>query len=109
MNQSKLSPVVRLLPSLTDVAFLMPVVFLSARMEGLRSLLGDGDTGFHIGTGDWIRIHGAVPQQDIFSFTMANQPFFAWEWLWDVGASWVHQRWGLGGVAMVNLFLICLT
>ena len=109
MNQSKPNPLIRLMPSLTDVAFLMPVVFLFTRMEGLRSLLGDGDTGFHIRTGDWIRTHGAVPQQDIFSFTMPDRPFFAWEWLWDVGASLVHQKWGLGGVALVNLFLICLT
>jgi len=29
--------------------------------------------------------------------------------LWDVGASRVHQSWGLGGVALVNLFLISLT
>ena len=65
MNQIKTNPLVRLLPSLTDVAFLMPVVFLFTRMDGLRSLLGDGDTGFHIRAGDWIRTHGAVPQATV--------------------------------------------
>ena len=109
MSLIKPNPLVRLMPSLTDVAFLMPVVFLFTRMEGLRSLLGDGDTGFHIRAGDWIRAHGAVPQQDIFSFTMPDQPWFAWEWLWDVGASFLHEKWGLGGVALANLFLISLT
>jgi hypothetical protein len=40
---------------------------------------------------------------------MPDQPWYAWEWLWEVGASWLHERWGLGGVTLVNLFLICLT
>ena len=109
MDQSKSNPAFWLMPSLTDVAFLMPVVFLFTRLDGLRSLLEDGDTGFHIRAGDWIRTHGQVPHVDIFSFTMPGQPWFAWEWLWDVGASFVHEKWGLGGVALVNLFLICLT
>ena len=90
MNDIKPNPAFRLMPSLTDLAFLMPVVFLFTRMDGLRTLLGDGDTGFHIRTGDFIRSTGRVPTVDIFSFTMPDQPFFAWEWLWDVGASLVH-------------------
>ena len=109
MSQIKPNPVFRLMPSLTDVAFLMPIVFLFTRMEGLRGLLGDGDTGFHIRAGDWIRTHGQVPRVDIFSYTMPDQPWFAWEWLWDMGASWLHEKWGLGSVALVSLVLICLT
>ena len=60
-------------------------------------MLGDGDTGWHVRIGEWILAHGQVPRQDMFSFTKPGQPFFAWEWLWDVGAAWLHQRWGLGG------------
>jgi len=40
---------------------------------------------------------------------MPGQPFFAWEWLWDAGASWIHQRCGLAGVVLVSMFVICLT
>lgn len=109
MNQIKPNPIFRLMPSLTDLAFLTPLVFLFARGNGLPFLLQDGDTGFHIRAGDWIRTHGAVPQHDIFSFTMPGQPWFAWEWLWDVGASLLHERWGLGGVVLANVFLLCLT
>ncbi len=46
MTSPKTNPIVRLLPSLTDLAFLMPIVFLFARMAGVKSLLGDGDTGW---------------------------------------------------------------
>ncbi len=109
MTHSKPNPLVRFLPSFTDVAFLMPVVFLFTIMRGIPALLGDGDTGWHIRTGDWIRAQGQVPHQDIFSYTMPDAPWYAWEWLWDVAASWAHQHWGLAGVAIPSLFLICLT
>jgi hypothetical protein len=97
------------MPSLTDIAFLMPVVFLFTRMMGVRSLLGDGDTGWHIRTGEWILAHHQVPYQDMFSFTMPGKPWFAWEWLWDVGAALIFQRFGLGGVVLVSFSIICLT
>jgi hypothetical protein len=109
MSQPKTNPIFHLMPSLTDVAFLMPLVFLFSSMSGVRALLSDGDTGWHIRIGDWILAHHAVPRTDMFSFTMPGQSFFAWEWLWDAGASWIHQRWGLAGVVLVSMFIICLT
>ena len=59
----------RLMPSMTDMAFLMPILFLFARMDGVKTLLADGDTGWHIRTGQWILSHRQVPFHDIFSFT----------------------------------------
>jgi len=109
MAQTKINPIFRLMPSLTDVAFLLPIVFLFSRMEGMRTLLADGDTGWHIRTGEWILAHHQIPHQDIFSFTMPNGPWYAWEWLWDVGAAVLFQHWGLGAVALASLFIICLT
>src|ERR1700682_4034666 len=85
---------VRLLPSLTDLAFLMPVVFLFARMEGVKTMLGDGDTGWHIRTGEWILSNGRVPTTDVFSFTKAGAPWYAWEWLWDMCFAWVYHHGG---------------
>ena len=46
--------VLKLLPSFADFAFLMPIVFLFARMDGVKTLLADCDTGWHIRTGEWI-------------------------------------------------------
>ena len=109
MTLTKPNPIVRLMPSLTDVAFLMPVVFLFSRMDGLKTLLGDGDTGWHIRAGEWILQNHRVPTQDLFSFTKPDSPWYAWEWLWDIGAAWLHQHWGLGGVALASLLIICLT
>jgi len=109
MTETKTNPILRLLPSLTDVAFLLPLILLFGALRGVRTLLDDGDTGWHVRIGDWILAHGQVPRQDMFSFTMLGQPFFAWEWLWDVGAAWLHQRWGLAGVVFVSLLVIALS
>jgi hypothetical protein len=109
MTETKTNPIVRLLPSLTDVAFLLPVILLFAGLRGVRTLLGDGDTGWHVRIGEWILAHGQVPRQDMFSFTKPGQPFFAWEWLWDVGAAWLHQRWGMQAVVLASLLVIALT
>jgi hypothetical protein len=109
VTENKTNPIVRLMPSLTDVAFLMPIVFLFTRMEGVRTMLGDGDTGWHVRTGEWILDHGRVPSSDIFSFTRPGQPWFAWEWLWDVAFAWLHRHGGLAPVVLASMLVICVT
>jgi hypothetical protein len=106
MSETKTNPILRLMPSLTDVAFLLPLILLFGGLQGVRTLLGDGDTGWHIRIGEWIMAHGQVPRTDMFSFTKPGQPFFAWEWLWDLGAAWLHQRWGLAAVVLASLLVI---
>ena len=100
---------IKFLPSLTDMAFLMPLVFVFARMEGIKSLLGDCDTGWHIRTGEWILAHHRVPMHDIFSFTKPNSVWYAWEWLTDVLFAWLHAHGGLRTIAFFSMLLICLT
>ena len=98
-----------LLPSLTDVAFLMPLMFLFCKLDGVSTLLFDGDTGWHIRTGEWILAHRQVPHVDLFSFSRPGAPWFAWEWLSDVIFAVLHRHWGLAGVVLAGLALICLT
>src|SRR5690348_15733661 len=90
----------RFLPSFTDFAFLMPLVFLFGRMGGVRTLLGDCDTGWHIRTGQWILAHRSVPAQDMFSFSKPGAPWFAWEWLSDVVLAGLNSVGGLKAVAL---------
>jgi hypothetical protein len=101
--------IARFLPSLTDIAFLMPLFFLFVKLQGARTLLGDGDTGWHVRTGEWILAHHQVPHQDIFSFSRPGAPWFAWEWLWDVIFAILHQRWGMAAVVLASISVICLT
>src|SRR5581483_11209729 len=100
---------VRLLPSLTDFAFVLPLFLLFGMLKGAVQLLSDGDTGWHIRTGDWILQHGRIPSVDFFSFTMPGQPWFAWEWGWDALFSIVHHWTGLPGVVFLNVLLLCLS
>src|SRR5512135_1855050 len=109
MPENQTNPVVRALPSLADFAFLMPLVWLFARMEGAATLLSDGDTGWHLRTGEWILAHGRVPDRDIFSFTRAGQPWFAWEWLWDVIFGWLHLHLGMAAVLLASSAVLALT
>ncbi|MGA2274772.1 MAG: hypothetical protein ABSH00_14545 [Bryobacteraceae bacterium] len=105
MNTAGSRVAVKVLPSLADIAFLMPVVLLFGRMDGLGTLLGDGDTGWHIRTGEWILAHHAVPYRDLFSFSKPDGIWYAWEWLADVIFAGLN---GIGGLAAVSLFAVLL-
>jgi hypothetical protein len=78
-------------------------------LTGPTRLLSDGDTGWHIRTGDWILQHHRVPTADFFSFTMPRHAWFAWEWGWDTMFAAIHRASGLAGVAFLNVFLISLS
>ena len=101
--------IARFLPSLTDLAFLMPVAFIFLKLSGARSLLADGDTGWHLRTGEWILSHHQVPWSDIFSFSRPGAPWFAWEWLWDATFALLFRGWGMAAVVLGSLLVICLT
>jgi hypothetical protein len=100
---------VRFMPSLADLAFLLPPLLLFDKMQGTKILLADGDTGWHIRTGEWILQHAAVPHQDLFSFTKPGGAWFAWEWGWDVVFALIHRFWGLSGVAFISVLLLSLS
>ena len=82
---------IKLLPSLTDFAFLLPIVFLFGRMDGVQTLLSDCDTGWHIRTGDWMVANRLIPTHDVFSFSKPNGVWFAWEWLSDLIFAGLNQ------------------
>jgi len=74
-----------LTPSFADCFFAAILAWLFiCGANGWESLLGDGDTGWHIRTGQYILSHHSVPAHDLFSFSKPAAPWFAWEWLSDV-------------------------
>jgi hypothetical protein len=97
------------MPSLTDVAFIMPILFIYLKQNGAKALLGDAGTGWHVRTGEWILANGRVPRTDIFSFTKPGAPWFAWEWLWDVLFGLLHLHWGLTAVVLGSVLLLSIT
>jgi hypothetical protein len=98
-----------LVPSVSDLAFLMPILVLFWCTTGLGWLLTDSDTGWHIRTGEWILKNGRIPSTDLFSFTKFGQPWFAWEWLSDALMAAVHSHFGLGGIVLGSLSVLGVT
>jgi hypothetical protein len=86
-------------PSLSDLLLVSLIAWLFVAGQGWTVLLADGDTGWHIRTGDWILQNSSIPTRDIFSFSRDGEPWFAWEWLSDVLFACVSRHWGLAGVA----------
>ena len=90
------SPAVRwLYPSVGACTFALTLYLLL--ISAWRFLL-DSDTGWHIRNGGLILETGAVPRTDPFSYTMAGEPWFAWEWLADLLMALAHRSSGLAGV-----------
>jgi hypothetical protein len=97
-----------LFPSVGDLIFL--VTFWALLMGPLSNRpLADSDIGWHIRTGEQILATHSVPHVDSFSFTMRGQPWFAWEWLYDVILGIVHRAMGLNGVVWLAALLMAST
>jgi hypothetical protein len=97
-----------LLPSLTDVMFFVPLFFIFTRSEGAAGLI-EGDTGWHLRTGEWILANGRIPYSDMFSYSKPGEPWFAWEWLWDLGFALLHQHFGMPAVLLATIIVLCVT
>ena len=97
-----------LLPSLPDLFFAVVLAAAFAHSAGLQGMLADGDTGWHIRTGELILATGHAPQVDPFSFTRAGAPWFAWEWLSDVVFARMYGWRGLAGVAILGGVVLAL-
>jgi len=98
-----------LVPSIPDSFFvvLMVIVFMAGSHWSV--LLGDGDTGWHIRTGELILQHHSVPTRDPFSYTVPGKPWYAWEWLADIIFAGVHRLAGLKGVVLFSATAACLS
>jgi len=97
------------LPSLTSVAFLLPVVLLYWEVGGPSALLEDPDTGVHVRAGEWILSHHAIPHQDLFSFTLSGRAWCDWEWLSDVVYALLYRVHGLSTIVAFHLAVLGLT
>lgn len=86
-----------LLPSARDIIFLFLFWSLLAGTLSNRPL-ADPDIGWHIRTGERILQTHALPRTDPYSSTMHGQPWFAWEWLYDLLLGLLHRACGLNGV-----------
>ncbi|HUS06110.1 MAG TPA: hypothetical protein VMZ52_07440 [Bryobacteraceae bacterium] len=94
------------IPSLSDLFFISLTAWLFIAGDGWKQLLLDGDTGWHIRVGDYILTHHRVPTTDLFSFSKAGAPWFAWEWLTDIVYAGLFRIFGLKGVVLLAGLMI---
>lgn len=98
-----------LTPSFADCFFVALLAWLFiCGASGWKSLLGDGDTGWHIRTGQYILAHHSVPTRDLFSFSKPEAPWFAWEWLSDVLFAVLFRMAGLKAITLFAGALVAL-
>lgn len=96
---------------MSDCLFISIMLWLFMAGKGWSLLLADGDTGWHIRTGEFILDTGSVPTRDLFSYSRAGAEWFSWEWLADVVFAQAHRMAGLKGVVLVSGIAIaaCVT
>ena len=106
--RSNSSALHHLLPSVRDIVFIC--LFCSLLSGPLSNrLLADVDIGWHIQNGEIMLATREIPRTDPFSSTMRGQPWYAWEWLYDLTLGALHKADGLNAVAWLAALLISLT
>jgi hypothetical protein len=96
-----------LVPSVGEVFFAVLLSLLVFTGLSVR-LLGDAGIGWHIRTGQMILATHAIPHVDSFSSAMSGQPWFAWEWCYDLIVGWLESVAGLNGVVLFTGLVIAL-
>ena len=107
-SQPSKSTLIFLLPSARDIIFIL--LFWSILAGPLsQKPLADADIGWHIRTGEQILATQSIPRTDDFSSTVRGQPWFAWEWLYDVLLGLLYRSTGLNGIVWLAALIIAIT
>ncbi len=97
-----------LVPSIADLIFILLLVAMTGGALAPR-LLGDASIGWHIRNGDLMISSRTITRTDPFSVTMSGQPWYAWEWLYDLAIAGIHHWLGLNGVVLFTAIIIAAT
>jgi hypothetical protein len=92
------------MPSVADLIFIGLLGVLAFTPLSVK-LLGDAGIGWHIRNGQQILATHAIPRFDSFS-SQIRQPWFAWEWLYDIAVGRLEAWCGLNGVVWLTAFVI---
>ena len=97
------SPLRGLLPLWVGVG-----VYALFLLAGNRLLI-DPDTMWQITVGQWIIDHRAVPETDVYSFTMRGQPWISTQWLAQVIYAKTYALFGWSGPVVLAASAIAAT
>jgi hypothetical protein len=66
------------------------------------TLLQDSDSFWQIKIGQWILDHGAMPTNDLYSFTRTGAPWISTSWLSQVMFAFSYAQWGWTGPVILT-------
>src|ERR1700690_227849 len=82
------------------------IIGLAAAARPLLSpmpVLNDPDTYLHIGAGQWIMAHMALPLRDPFSHSMSGAPWSVHEWLAEIVLAGTYDLAGWVGIVLLTV------
>ena len=95
-----------LLPTIGNIIF-VALLFVLVFNSG-NGLLGDGDSGYHIRTGELILKEWRIPALDPYSYHVPPLQWTAHEWLAEVIMATIHSVSGLTGIVLFFAVLLAL-
>jgi len=84
-----------------NLPLLVAVLLIPTVLGSSQTIFNDGDTSWHIATGQWIIDHRTIPGTDPFSFTWFGKPWVPIEWLSEVIYAFAYRLAGYAGIAAV--------
>jgi hypothetical protein len=95
------------MPAVGD--FVLICCLVVAVLAGRVMISADGDPSRHQVVGEMILRTGAIPRVDVFSHTMAGEPFVPYEWLAEVASAAAYRVAGWAGPVLLHGAAIGLT
>ncbi len=89
-------------PELSDFYVVVAPLLAALVAAASPAVLNDPDTWWHVATGESILNHGAIPKQDVFSFSAPGIPWSAHEWLTEVLLQLAHRLAGWSGIVLLT-------
>lgn len=94
--------------ALTFNRLVVALTFLAIFAMAAR-VAADTDTWWHLRTGQWIVVHGAIPQTDPFSHTRAGAAWRIPGWIVQAPLYWLFANFGYAGLNLFTAALVTLT
>jgi len=95
----------------SSVSFLVVLTFVSLTLIFILFVTGQGkvadpDIWWHLHNADYLIQHHSLPNNDMYSFTVAGHPWMNHEWLADLPYYFAWRALGLSGIAAVTFLLL---